>query len=128
MTTLITGGAGFIGSRLALRLLDQGEAVIILDNFDPYYDPAIKRANVAAMKNKALVVEGSVCDTALVESVFAQHGIDRVAHLGALANVRYSVERGRQYADVNTSGTVTMLDVARKHQVSTFVLGSTSSV
>lgn len=128
MTTLITGGAGFIGSRLGLRLLDQGESVIILDNFDPYYDPALKRANVAAMGEKAIVVEGSVCDEPLVASLFEQYPIDRVAHLGALANVRYSVERGRQYADVNTSGTVTLLDAARKHQVNVFVIGSTSSV
>lgn len=128
MTTLITGGAGFIGSRLGLRLLDQGESVIILDNFDPYYDPALKRANVAAMGEKAIVVEGSLCDEPLVESLFEQYPIDRVAHLGALANVRYSVERGRQYADVNTSGTVTLLDAARKHQVKVFVIGSTSSV
>ncbi|MBN8633929.1 MAG: GDP-mannose 4,6-dehydratase [Anaerolineae bacterium] len=128
MTTLITGGAGFIGSRLGLRLLDQGESVIILDNFDPYYDPALKRANVAAMGEKAIVVEGSVCDEPLVAALFEQYPIDRVAHLGALANVRYSVERGRQYADVNTSGTVTLLDAARKHQVKVFVIGSTSSV
>ena len=128
MTTLITGGAGFIGSRLALRLLDQGEPVVILDNFDPYYDPAIKRENVAAMGDKAVVIEGDLCDTPLVESIFAQYTIDRVAHMGALANVRYSVERGRQYADVNTGGTVTMLDAARKNNVSMFVIGSTSSV
>lgn len=128
MTTLITGGAGFIGSRLALRLLDQGESVILLDNFDPFYDPAVKRENVAAMGGRAQLVEGSVCDAALVESVFARYPIDRVAHLAALANVRYSVERGREYADVNTGGTVTMLDVSRKHGVKSFVMGSTSSV
>ena len=93
MTTLITGGAGFIGSRLALRLLDQGESVIILDNFDPYYDPAIKRDNIAAMGGKPIVIEGNLCDVSLVESLFAQYPIDRVAHMGALANVRYSVER-----------------------------------
>jgi UDP-glucuronate 4-epimerase len=128
MTTLVTGGAGFIGSRLALRLLDQGEPVIILDNFDPYYDPAIKRENIAAMGGKAAVIEGSICDAPLVESIFKQHAIDRVAHMAALANVRYSVERGRQYAEVNTGGTVTLLDEARKHGISVFVLGSTSSV
>lgn len=128
MTTLVTGGAGFIGSRLALRLLDQGETIIILDNFDPYYDPAIKRENITAMGGRATVIEGSVCDAALVESIFKQHKINRVAHMAALANVRYSVERGRQYAEVNTGGTVTLLDEARKHGVSMFVLGSTSSV
>lgn len=128
MTTLITGGAGFVGSRLALRLLEQGDPVVILDNFDPFYDPAIKRENIAALSGQAQVIEGSICDVELVEGLFASIPITRVAHLAALANVRYSVERGRQYADVNTGGSVTLLDAARKHGVQTFVFGSTSSV
>ena len=128
MTTLITGGAGFIGSRLALRLLEQGEPVVVLDNFDPYYDPAIKRENIAALGDRAIVVEGDIRDEAAVEALFAAYPITRVAHLAALSGVRYSVERGRLYADVNTAGTVTLMDAARKHDVSAFVIGSTSNV
>jgi len=128
MTTLITGGAGFIGSRLALRLLEQSEPIVILDNFDPFYDPAIKRENIAALGSNVVTIEGSICDVDLVEAVFKQHSIRRVAHLAALANVRYSVERGRQYADVNVTGTVTLLDAARRYQIDSFVMGSTSSV
>ena len=128
MTTLITGGAGFIGSRLALRLLADGEPVVILDNFDPYYDPAIKRENIDALGGTGIVVEGDVRDEAAVEALFAAHPITRVAHLAATSGVRYSVERGRLYADVNTAGTVTLMDAARKHGVSAFVLGSTSNV
>src|SRR5690606_13264999 len=74
------------------------------------------------------VVEGDIRDEALVERIFSEYGITRVAHLAAMAGVRSSAEQGRLYADVNTGGTVTLLDVARKHPVSVFVLGSTSSV
>lgn len=127
MTTLVTGGAGFIGSRLAARLLEQGQPVVVLDNFDDYYDPAIKRANVAALKD-AVVVEGDIRDKALVERIFADYGINRVAHLAAMANVRYSVERGTLYADVNTTGSVNLMDIARRRDVSVFMQASTSSV
>lgn len=128
MTTLITGGAGFIGSRLALRLLADGESVVILDNYNPYYDPAIKRENVAALNGRAVIVEGDIRDEETVNALFDAHPITRVAHLAAMAGVRTSVKQGRLYADVNTGGTVTLMDAARKHDVSVFVCGSTSSV
>lgn len=128
VTTLVTGGAGFIGSRLAARLLREGDQVIILDNFDDYYDPAIKHANIAALGSQPIVIEGDIRDRALVERLFAEHGITRVAHLAGLAGVRSSVEQGVLYADVNTTGSVNLMDMARKHQVSVFVQASTSSV
>ncbi len=128
MTTLITGGAGFIGSRLALRLVADGEPVVILDNFNDYYDPRIKRENVAALGGQAVVVEGDIRDEALVAQVFAEHRITRVAHLAGMSGVRYSAERGRLYADVNTGGSVVLLDQARRHDVSIFILASTSNV
>lgn len=128
MTTLITGGAGFIGSQLAARLLQSGEPVVLLDNFQPYYDPAIKRKNVAELPGNPLVIEGDIRDEALIEQVFRNHSIRRVAHMAAMSNVRYSIDKGRLYSDVNTSATVTLMDAARKHKVSTFVFASTSSV
>ncbi len=128
MTTLITGGAGFIGSRLALRLLADHEPVVIVDNFNDYYDPAIKRGNITALGTDPVVIEGDIRDETTIEAVFADHAITRVAHLAAMANVRFSAERGRLYADVNTSATVSLLDAARRHDVAVFVLGSTSSV
>lgn len=128
MTTLITGGAGFIGSRLALLLLSQGESVVILDNFNNYYDPALKRQNIEAMDGRVVVIEGDIRDEETVRRVFEEHDIQRVAHLAAMANVRVSAEQGRLYTDVNVGGTVTLIDEARKHNVKVFVFGSTSSV
>ncbi|MBC6936012.1 MAG: NAD-dependent epimerase/dehydratase family protein [Chloroflexi bacterium] len=128
MTTLITGGAGFIGSQLAARLLRQGQPVVILDNFDDYYDPAIKRANVAALGQAPVVIEGDIRDRALVERLFDQHGITRVAHMAALAGVRNSVEQGPLYAEVNTVGSTTLMDIARRRGLHVFVQASTSSV
>lgn len=128
MTTLVTGGAGFIGSRLAAHLLRLGQPVIILDNFDDYYSPAVKRANIAALGSLPVVIEGDVRDRALVQRLFADYNVSRVAHLAGLAGVRNSVEDGPLYADVNTTGSVNLLDAARKHEVHVFVQASTSSV
>jgi UDP-glucuronate 4-epimerase len=128
MTTLVTGGAGFIGSRLAARLIEANEQVIIVDNFNDYYNPAIKRANIAALGEIPTVIEGDIRDEALVERVFSENEITRVAHLAAMAGVRASVDQGRLYADVNTSGSVSLMDAARRHGVSIFIQASTSSV
>lgn len=128
MNVLITGGAGFIGSCLAQWLLQSECGVVILDNFNDYYDPRIKRANVAALSGTPVVIEGDVRDEALVAQLFGQQAITHVVHLAAMANVRYSVELGRLYADVNTTGSVVMMDAARKQGVVNFVLASTSSV
>ncbi len=128
MATLITGGAGFIGSRLAQRLLTENEPVVILDNFNDYYDPAVKRANIDALNGNAVVIEGDIRDEACIQEIFQTHSITRVAHMAAMAGMRYSIERGRLYADVNTGGTVSLLDASRRSGVDIFVLGSTSSV
>lgn len=128
MATLITGGAGFIGSRLAIHLIKSGEKVVVLDNFDPYYNPEIKQANVLEFNNRATVIEGDIRDRLLLEQVFKNHRIKRVAHLAALAGVRNSIEDGSLYTDVNVVGSVNLMDIARKHDVSLFVQASTSSV
>lgn len=132
MATLITGGAGFIGSQLAQRLTAEGETVVILDNFDPYYAVAVKRENIAALTavagGRAVVIEGDIRDTALLDEVFSAHKIDRVAHMAAMSGVRYSAERAALYTDVNTLGSVKLMDAARRFGVSTFVLSSTSQV
>jgi UDP-glucuronate 4-epimerase len=128
MTTLITGGAGFIGSRLALQLVSADQPVVILDNFNDFYDPAIKRANVASLGKNVPVIEGDIRDTELVTRLFNDYKITRIAHLAGLANVRKSIEYGDLYADVNTTGSVNLMNIARKFPVSVFVQISTSSV
>lgn len=131
MTVLITGGAGFIGSQLALRLISEQQSVVILDNFNDYYDPTLKRANISAIEalnGDCEVIEGDIRDEALIEDVFRTRSIQYIVHLAAMANVRYSIDRGRLYTDVNVSATVSLLDAARRHNVGNFIFGSTSSV
>ncbi|NDJ86345.1 MAG: NAD-dependent epimerase/dehydratase family protein [Chloroflexi bacterium] len=130
MTTLVTGGAGFIGSHLAASLLQRGEAVVILDNFNDYYDPALKRRNIAQLgaPSHLQVIEGDIRDRELVRDIFRQHSISRVAHLAAMANVRVSVSNPHLYADVNIMGSLNLMEAASIEGVSVFVQASTSSV
>ncbi len=128
MTTLITGGAGFIGSRLAAYLLEHGQPAVLLDNLDPYYSPAIKRANLASLGDGAIFIEGDIRDTPLVERLIREHRITRIAHLAALAGVRNSIEDGTTYADVNVTGSVNLMNLARRHSIEIFIQASTSSV
>lgn len=130
MTILVTGGAGFIGSYVAQRLLARGEDVLILDNFNDYYDPALKRANIARLgaSPRLHVVEGDIRDAALVERLFSEHGVRRVAHMAAMAGVRSHPDQAPVYLAVNTTGTQHLLEASRKNSVENFVLASTSSV
>lgn len=128
MTTLITGGAGFIGSRLAAYLLEHGQPAVLLDNLDPYYSPAIKRANLASLGKGTIFIEGDIRDTLLVERLIREHRITRIAHLAALAGVRNSIEDGATYADVNVTGSVNLMNLARQHSIEIFIQASTSSV
>ena len=127
---LITGGAGFIGSHLAERLLADGRRVVVLDNFDPYYEPAIKRRNVAhAIGHPAYrLIEGDIRDRSLVDEVFAAEQIGAVVHLAARAGVRPSIRDPRLYTSVNLGGTTELLQAAEAHGVERFVFGSSSSV
>ncbi len=129
-TTLVTGGAGFIGSHLVDALLARGERVICLDSFDGYYDPARKRANVAAHLSHPdyTLVEGDIRDREGVRRVFDEHRPDRVAHLAALAGVRASIEQAPLYTEVNLQGSIHLMDAARQIGIENFVQASTSSV
>jgi UDP-glucuronate 4-epimerase len=127
---LVTGGAGFIGSHVVDRLLASGERVVVVDDFNDFYDPAIKRANVAPhLENPAYtLVEGDIRDAALVERVFAQHAPRRVIHLAARAGVRPSLEAPLLYETTNVVGTLILLEACRRHGVTKLVFGSSSSV
>lgn len=127
---LLTGGAGFIGSHLTRRLFERGDRVTVLDDFNDYYDPARKRANVApfTQRDDYRLVEGDIRDTELVESLFTDGGFDSVIHLAARAGVRPSLRQPILYEDVNCIGTLRLLEAARHHGPRTFVFGSSSSV
>jgi UDP-glucuronate 4-epimerase len=133
-TVLVTGAAGFIGSHLAEALLRRGDTVVGLDSFNDYYSPARKRQNVAEVKAAVAssapfrFVEGDVRDRELLERVFGAEPIDAVAHLAAMPGVRASLEKPRLYFDVNLGGTLELLEQARQHRPTSFVLASTSSV
>jgi UDP-glucuronate 4-epimerase len=130
MATLITGGAGFIGSHVAERLLEKGDTVVVLDNFNDYYDPALKHKNIERLRrfDNLTVVEGDIRDDKLVGRIFAEHDIRRVGHLAAMAGVRESVNNVRLYVDVNVNGTMNLLEHARNKKLDVFVFASTSSV
>jgi UDP-glucuronate 4-epimerase len=130
MNILVTGAAGFIGSHVTEALLARGDGVVGLDNFNDYYDPARKRANVAllAPNPRFTLHESDVRDAETIERICAESKFDAVVHLAAMAGVRYSIERAPLYVDVNVRGTVNLLEAARKTDVPHFVLASTSSV
>jgi len=127
---LVTGGAGFIGSTLTERLLARGDRVVCLDDFDDFYDPAIKRRNLtAALASPDFrLVEGDICDLRLLQSLFAEEGFDVVVHIAARAGVRPSILQPLLYQKVNVEGSTNLFEMARQHDVANFVFTSSSSV
>jgi UDP-glucuronate 4-epimerase len=127
---LVTGGAGFIGSHLTRRLLERGERVTVLDDFNDFYDPALKRENAAAFAGHAdwRLIEGDIRDAALVDALFERERFDAVVHLAARAGVRPSLQEPILYEEVNCIGTLRLLEAARRHGPANFVFASSSSV
>ena len=113
---LVTGGAGFIGSHLVDCLLDRGERVVCLDDFNDFYDPLLKRRNIAPhlSDDRYQLVEGDIRDVHLLESLFTNIPINKVVHLAARAGVRPSLEQPLLYEEVNVRATMQLLEVARK--------------
>ena len=128
MKAFVTGGAGFIGSHLVERLLARGDEVTILDDFNDFYDPKLKHANVAGFRKDVTLVEGDIRDAAAVDGVIRQGGFDTIVHLAARAGIRPSIQNARLYIDTNISGTFNLLESARVHGVPRFILASSSSV
>ena len=127
---LVTGGAGFIGSHLVEALLEQRREVVVLDNFDDFYRPEVKRRNVEPLAGRPgfTLIEGDIRDQALVEKVFTTSPISLVVHLAARAGVRPSIQQPLLYCDVNVNGTAVLLEACRRHGVTKFIFGSSSSV
>jgi UDP-glucuronate 4-epimerase len=133
MKVLVTGAAGFIGSRLAKALLDRGEEVIGHDNFDPYYARVHKDRHLRdlLLNPRFTLVEGDLRNPDHLLQLFRQHRPDAVAHMAAMAAVRYSMKHPLVYGTVNVQGTMNLLDAARGADVSPathFVIASTGSV
>lgn len=128
MKILVTGGAGFIGSAVAHRLSSLGHAVVVIDNFNSYYDVSLKHARVESLLKGVEVIEGDITDKVFLEKLFSLHGFDAVAHLAAQAGVRYSVENPGVYVETNVRGTQLLLETMHAHNVEQMVYASTSSV
>jgi UDP-glucuronate 4-epimerase len=124
---LVTGGAGFIGSHVCERLLARGDAVTVLDNFNDFYDPALKRANAERLAG-AHIESGDLRDRAGIARMFEQGEFDGVIHLAAMAGVRPSLLDPLHYADVNVRGTLILLEELKARPATRFVFASSSSV
>ena len=127
---LVTGGAGFIGSHLCEKLLENDYNVICVDSFNDYYDPRIKGDNIAdSLKNKNFsLVRGDILDKECLNSIFSKYDIHKVVYLAAIAGVRSSLINSQEYIDVDIKGTVNLLEIVKKYKVDQFIFGSSSSV
>jgi UDP-glucuronate 4-epimerase len=131
MNFLVTGGAGFIGSHVCQRLLTAGHAVWALDDLNGFYDPVLKRRNLAliqALRKPFVFTQGDVADRPCVERVLREVKFDQVIHLAARAGVRPSLEEPALYQRVNVEGTANILEAARANGVAKITIASSSSV
>jgi UDP-glucuronate 4-epimerase len=128
MNILVTGGAGFIGSHLVEKLVADGHEVAIADDFNDFYDPHIKRQNIAAVAGDIAIYDVDLRDGAAVRDLFSREKFDVVAHLAARAGVRPSIQDPQLYYDTNVGGTLHLLEAARLNGVGRFIFASSSSV
>lgn len=136
MKVLLTGAAGFIGSQVAEALIQRGDTVVGVDNFNDFYDPRIKEANIDELRTRdpdgrfELIRADLVTDVGRIEALFSDPGRrpDVVCHLAAWAGVRPSIQRPLVYQANNIEGTNRLLELARRHEVKPFVFASSSSV
>ncbi|MBN2010328.1 GDP-mannose 4,6-dehydratase [candidate division KSB1 bacterium] len=130
MNVLVTGGAGFIGSHLSERLIAEKNNVWCLDNFNDYYDPAIKWRNIEQLQKSEnfQLIKGDILDEILLDKIFNEIQFDVIVHLAARAGVRPSVQQPQLYQEVNIRGTINLLEQAKAHNITKFVVASSSSV
>jgi len=130
MKILITGGAGFIGSKLAKDLMDRKDKVVLIDNFNDYYDPKLKQDRIKKLLKgyDFKLYKGDIRDQKLLERIFKNEKIDKVMHLAAMAGVRNSLKDPLLYEDVNIKGTMNLLEMSAKYKIKNFVFASSSSV
>src|SRR6202030_1367789 len=128
MKVLVTGGAGFIGSHLVEGLLSDGHDIGIVDDFNDFYDPQIKRQNIAALAKDVRLHDVDLRDADRVRNIFRNEKFDAIFHLAARAGVRPSIQQPQLYYDTNVSGTLHLLESARATGVKRFIFASSSSV
>ncbi|MEY2562899.1 MAG: UDP-glucuronate 4-epimerase [Verrucomicrobiota bacterium] len=128
MRILVTGGAGFIGSHLVEKLLETGHEVSILDDFNDFYDPQIKRANIRAFAADIGIHQVDLRNSAAINALFHQEKFDAIVHLAARAGVRPSILQPQLYYDTNVGGTLHLLEAARLTGIERFIFASSSSV
>jgi len=130
LNILVTGGAGFIGSNLVDKLLEDGHKVSVIDNFDPYYDPNLKERNIT----EALEFENyklfrtDILDQVKLGKIFRENEIELVIHLAAKVGVRNSLENPKGYYKTNVEGTLNILEECRKNSIKKILFASSSSV
>ncbi|MEY5024741.1 MAG: hypothetical protein RLZZ244_269 [Verrucomicrobiota bacterium] len=128
MKLMLTGGAGFIGSHFAERCVHKGHTVSVIDDFNDFYSPTIKRENLRRVLPHLRLFEADIRDSQTVEKIVGETRPDAIVHLAARAGVRPSIRDPKLYLDTNITGTFHLLEAARKHGVSRFIFGSSSSV
>jgi UDP-glucuronate 4-epimerase len=130
MKVLVTGAAGFIGFHAARALLDRGDEVVGLDNFNPYYDVKLKEARVAQLtpRNQFAFVKGDLADNRAIDQLFAEHRPERVIHLAAQAGVRHSLTHPEDYVQSNLVGFLNILEACRHSGAEHLVFASSSSI
>lgn len=130
MNILVTGGAGFIGSHLCEKLIDLGQRVICIDNFDDFYNPETKESNIKNLINHPnyKLYRDDICEATKIDQIFSTNNIDIVIHLAARAGVRPSINLPKLYEKVNVSGTINILDACKKYRIKKLIFASSSSV
>jgi UDP-glucuronate 4-epimerase len=128
MRILVTGGAGFIGSHLVEKLLAASHDVVVLDDFNDFYDPQIKHKNIAGFARDVTVYHVDLRDSESVRNLFHREKVDVITHLAARAGVRPSIQYPRLYYDTNVTGTLHLLEAARVTGIERFIFASSSSV
>lgn len=137
MTILITGGAGFIGSHLTKFLVERGDNIIIVDNFNSYYNPKLKELRIKEFLRDLnfKLYRVDICDFFELKKIFSENHrqggtskIDKICHLAAQAGVRYSLENPFIYEKTNILGTLNLLELAKEFKIKDFIYASSSSV
>jgi UDP-glucuronate 4-epimerase len=130
MNILVTGGAGFIGSHLVEKLLVKNHRIIVIDNFDPFYDSSIKERNLDQAKNfkNFKLYRNDILDEQALHKIFTENSFDLIVHIAAKAGVRPSIANPSAYYQTNVQGTVNLLEKCKQHGIKKFIFASTSSI